>query len=146
MTVKLSGQEAAARIAVKYPDAVIGCDTLAVTLKSDYLLKVAEYLKDSPELSFNHLIDIAAVDYYDNFEIVYRLTSLQYNQSLVLKVPCHERVNPVLPSLTGLWRGADFMEREIFDLMGISFTGHPNLKRIFLWEGFTGHPLRKDFV
>jgi NADH-quinone oxidoreductase subunit C len=146
MTVKLSGQEAAARIAAKYPAAIVESDNQAAILKSEYLLQVVEYLKDGPELLFNHLIDITAVDYYDYFEVVYRLTSLQNNQSLVLKVRCPGRVDPALPSLTGLWRGADFMEREIFDLMGISFTGHPNLKRIFLWEGFTGHPLRRDFI
>jgi NADH-quinone oxidoreductase subunit C len=146
MTVKLSGQETADRIAVKYPAAVIESDNQAAIVKSEYLLKVAEHLRDSPELLFNHLIDITAVDYYEYFEVVYRITSLQHNQSLVFKVRCYERVNPALPSLTGLWRGADFMEREIFDLMGITFTGHPNMKRIFLWEGFVGHPLRRDFI
>jgi NADH-quinone oxidoreductase subunit C len=64
----------------------------------------------------------------------------------VLKARCYDRENPVLPSVVGLWRTADFQEREIYDLLGISFTGHPNLKRIALWEGFEGHPLRKDFL
>ncbi|GAH82618.1 unnamed protein product [marine sediment metagenome] len=64
----------------------------------------------------------------------------------MLKVRCYDRENPTLPSVVGIWRGADFQEREIFDLFGIGFEGHPNLRRIVLWEGFEGHPLRKDFL
>jgi NADH-quinone oxidoreductase subunit C len=64
----------------------------------------------------------------------------------MVKVQCYDRENPSLPSVVGLWQGADFQEREIYDLFGIRFEGHPNLKRIFLWEGFEGHPLRKDFI
>ncbi len=66
-------------------------------------------------------------------------------ESLVVKTRCYERDNPTLSSMVSLWRGADFQEREIYDLMGISFDGHPNLKRLFLWQGFKGHPLRKDY-
>ncbi len=128
-----------------FPEAVIESDNQAVIIKSEYLLKVADFLKNSPELAFNLLNDITSVDYFDYFEIIYRLTSLEHNNSLVLKVRCYDRENPEVPSVIGIWQGADFMEREIFDLMGISFTGHPNMKRIFLWEGFDGHPLRKDY-
>ena len=69
-----------------------------------------------------------------------------HNHSLVLKVRIDERENPSLPSVANLWQGADFQEREIYDLFGIRFEGHPNLKRIFLWEGFPGHPLLKGQV
>ena len=117
-----------------------------VTIKGEQLVKVAEYLKNAPELAFNYLTDITAVDYFEYFEVVYRLTSMQQNRSLVLKVRCDGRANPSVPSLTKLWMGANFMEREIYDLMGIVFPGHPNLKRIVLWEGFAGHPLRKDYL
>jgi NADH-quinone oxidoreductase subunit C len=86
------------------------------------------------------------VDYYDYFELVYQLTSLENNHSLVVKTRCYGRENLTVPSVVSLWRGADYQEREIFDLIGISFEGHPNMKRIVLWEGFVGHPLRKDFV
>ena len=146
MTVKLSGQEMAARLSAEFPALEIESDDLSVRIKSSDLLKLVDYLKNNPAFAFHLLIDITAVDYFDYFEVVYRFTSLAHNQNLVLKVRCDDRNNPVLPSLTGLWRGADFMEREIFDLMGIRFTGHPNMKRIFLWEGFDGHPLRKDSV
>ena len=74
------------------------------------------------------------------------LNSLEHNHSLVLKARCHDREDPALPSVVGLWQGADFQEREIYDLMGIRFEGRQNLKRIFLWEGFQGHPLRKDYL
>jgi NADH-quinone oxidoreductase subunit C len=105
-----------------------------------------EYLNKSPDLDFDYLNYVTAADYYDYFEVVYYLVSIKRNHGLVLKVRCHDRQNPSLPSVTGIWRGADFQEREIFDLFGISFEGHPNLRRIVLWEGFEGHPLRKDFL
>jgi NADH-quinone oxidoreductase subunit C len=109
-------------------------------------LTVAEYLHSDPDLDFDFLNHITATDYYDYFEVVYLLTSLKYNHQLTLKVRCYDREKPSLPSVYGVWRGADFQEREIFDLLGISFKGHPNLRRIVLWEGFEGYPLRKDFL
>ena len=78
--------------------------------------------------------------------MVYHLTSISHNQSLVIKTRIFDREDPVVPSVISLWRGADYQEREVWDLMGIRFTGHPNPKRIMLWEGFPGHPLRKDFI
>jgi len=146
MTLILTGQDTAKLIAARFPEAVIEFDSRAAIIKSEYLLKVAGFLKNSPEQAFTYLTDITSVDYYDYFEVVYRLTSLEKNTSLALKVRCYGRSKLQLPSVTGLWKGAVFMEREIFDLMGISFTGHPDLKRIFLWEGFNGHPLRKDYL
>ena len=93
-----------------------------------------------------NMVDITAVVYYVDFELVYRLVSLGHNHSLMLKTRCYDRDKPALPSVVSLWQGADYQEREIFDLMGISFDGHPNLKRIFLWQGYEGHPLRKDYL
>jgi NADH-quinone oxidoreductase subunit C len=146
MTVSLSGQEAARLITEKFPEAVSEVSDQAVVVKSESLFNVAEYLKNNPELDLNYLNYISAVDYFDYFELVYQLTSLQHNHSLVLKTRCQGRDNLAVPSVVSLWRGADFQEREIYDLMGISFEGHPNLKRIVLWEGFEGHPLRKDYL
>jgi NADH-quinone oxidoreductase subunit C len=146
MTVALFGQEIASKIAARFPNAVDESNHQAIVIKSESFLKVAEYLKNSPELQFNLLVDITSVDYWDYFELVYRLTSLEHNHSLILKLRCYGREKPEVPSLTGLWKGADMMEREVFDLMGISFKGHPRLKRVFLWEGFNGHPLRKDYI
>jgi NADH-quinone oxidoreductase subunit C len=146
MTIVLSGQEGTQIISEMFPEGVIESEPQAVVVKSNYFLKIAEFLKNGPDLAFDQLIDITSVDRYDYFEIVYRFTSLKYNRSLTLKLRCADRSHPTVPSLTGIWKGASLMEREVFDLMGIEFTGHPNMKRIFLWEGFNGHPLRKDFT
>ena len=146
MTRALSGQEIGTRLEEKFTGGVIESSQDAVLVKSESLLPVATYLKDTPGLDFDYLANLTAVDYFDYFEVVYHLTSLQHNHSLVLKTRCCGRDNLRLPSVVSLWRGADFQEREIYDLMGISFDGHPNLKRIFLWEGFEGHPLRRDYL
>jgi len=145
MTISLSGWEIAKQITKHFPDTVSEASDHAVLVKSDPLFEVAEFLKNSPEFAFDYLTNITAVDYYDYFELIYQLTSLKHNHSLVLKTRCYNRDNPALPSVVNLWRGADFQEREIHDLMGISFEGHPNLKPIVLWQGFEGHPLRKDY-
>ena len=146
MTIALSGSEVAKQIAKHFPDTISEASDHTVLVKSESLFKVAEYLKSSPEFDFDYLTHITAVDYYDYFELIYQLTSLGNNHSLVLKTRCYGRDNPTLPSLIGLWRGADYQEREIHDLMGITFEGHPNLKPIVLWEGFEGRPLRKDYL
>jgi NADH-quinone oxidoreductase subunit C len=145
MTAALSGKEIADRLEKQLPGSIVTSSQDSLAVKSEFLLSAAAFLKDTPGLDFNYLAAITAVDYYDYFEVVYQLTSLEHNHSLVVKTRCYERDNPTLPSMVSLWRGADFQEREIYDLMGISFDGHPNLKRIFLWQGFEGHPLRKDY-
>lgn len=146
MTIALSPGKLARQLAKKFPDAVIEAGAGGLLLKAEQLLAVMEYLKTSPDLDFDYLNHVTGVDYYDYLEVVYLLTSLKYNHQLVLKVRCYDREKPVLPSVAGLWQGADFQEREIFDLLGIGFEGHPNLRRIVLWDGFQGHPLRKDFL
>jgi NADH-quinone oxidoreductase subunit C len=146
MTLALSGQEIATGLEAEFPESIVEATANSLLLKAESLLPVATYLKNTPGLDFDYLTAITAVDYCDYFEVVYQLTSIQHNHSLVLKARCYERENPSLPSVVSLWRGADFQEREIYDLMGIIFEGHPNLKRIVLWEGFEGHPLRKDFL
>jgi NADH-quinone oxidoreductase subunit C len=146
VTVALSTSKIAKQLEKKLPEAVIEAGADSLLLKSDQLLAVAEYLNKTPDLAFDYLNYVTATDYYDYFEVVYYLVSMKHNHGLVLKVRCYDREKPTLPSVSGIWRGADFQEREIFDLLGISFEGHPNLRRIALWEGFEGHPLRKDFL
>jgi NADH-quinone oxidoreductase subunit C len=145
MITALSSREIAGHLSGKFPGAIEEAGKDSVLVKSDFLVPVAAYLKDTDSLKFAYLNYITAVDYYSYFEVVYQLTSLEYNHSVILKTRCYGRDNPSVPSVTGLWQGADFQEREIFDLMGIRFEGHPNLKRIFLWDGFPGYPLRKDW-
>jgi NADH-quinone oxidoreductase subunit C len=146
MTVLLSANEVAKELTKRFPQAQAQASNDAVLLKGEALFEVAEFLKNSPEFDFNYLNYITAIDYIDYFELVYQLTSLTHNHSAILKARCYDRENPVVPSVVKLWRGADFQEREIYDLMGIKFDGHQNMKRIVLWDGFEGHPLRKDYL
>lgn len=128
-------------------DAVVDLDDTAIWLKPENLLEVMRELKQNEQTHFDLLVNLTAVDYIDHFEMVYRLRSLLHNTVAVVKVKSgYGRTFTDMDSVYSVWRGADLMEREVWDLMGIRFLGHPNLKRIALWEGFKGHPLRKDFV
>jgi NADH-quinone oxidoreductase subunit C len=146
MTVALSGKDIASKIEEAIPQAITSVAGISITVKCEQLFQVAKFLKDSPRLEFDFLVNISGVDYLDHIEVVYHLVSLKHNHSLVLKTICLDRDNPVVPSVVSLWRGADLLEREEYDLVGIHFEGHPNLKRIYLWEGFLGHPLRRDYL
>ncbi len=146
MTTALPTLEVARQITERYPGAVIETADTAILINSEPLLDVATFLRDTPELEFDYLAHITAVDYYDYFEVIYQLVSIKHNHSLLLKTRCYGRDNLSLPSVVSLWQGADYQEREIYDLMGITFNGHPNMKRIVLWQGFEGHPLRKDYL
>jgi NADH-quinone oxidoreductase subunit C len=145
MTVALTAKEITSLLKDKFAGAIEEAGNNGALVKSESLTAVAAYLKDTESLKFEYLNYITAVDYYRYFEVVYQLTSLEYNRSVILKTRCYGRENPSLPSVAGIWQGADFQEREIYDLFGITFKGHPNMKRIFLWDGFQGYPLRKDF-
>ena len=146
MTTALNGEQVAREITELLPGAVVAADKAAVVVTSKSLFQVAEFLKNTPAFDFDYLTNLVAVDYMDYFEVVYHLISLKHNHSLVLRTRCHDRDRPVVPSMVNLWRSADFQEREAYDLMGIIFDGHPNLKRLLLWEGFVGHPLRRDYL
>ena len=146
MTVALSGKEIASTLEKQFPGSIVDSSQESLVVNNLFLLPVATFLKDTPGLDFDYPTSITAVDYYDYFEVVYQLTSIKHNHSLIVKTRCYGRDNPTIPSVVSLWRGADFQEREIYDLMGITFDGHPNMKRIFLWEGFQGYPLRKDYL
>jgi NADH-quinone oxidoreductase subunit C len=145
MTVALSAKDAITKLAKKFPEGLEEAGKESVLVKPETLLDVLSYLKDNEDFKLDYFNYITAVDYYTYFEVVYQLTSLAHNHSLVVKTRCYDHDNPTVPSVTGIWQGADFQEREIYDLMGIKFEGHYNMKRIFLWDGFPGHPLRKDF-
>lgn len=146
MTVALSGKAVATKLEQQFPTSTIEPNGDSLSVKGESLFELISFLRTTPDLEFDYLNSITAVDYFDYFEVVYHLTSIKHNHSLVVKTRCYDRGNPVVPSIVGLYQGADFQEREIYDLMGIRFEGHPNMKRIFLWEGFQGHPLRKDYL
>lgn len=118
----------------------------------DFLHDVCLYLRDTEGLYFDFLSNISAVDYHPDakFELVYHLTSIPYQSQLVLKVELFNdrKLNqlPQVPSVSGVWRTADWHEREAFDLMGVFFENHPDLRRILLPDDWEGYPLRKDYM
>ena len=146
MTKALPGEEIARRINEEFPGKAIRYDRTDVWVNPESLLDIARFLKETADLDFAFLNSITSVDYVEYFELVYHLVSLRHNHSLMLKTDCYGRGGPTVSSVVTLWQGAEFQEREIWDLMGVRFEGHPNMKRILLWEGFPGHPLRKDFL
>ena len=116
-----------------------------VRIESDALVDVCNYLKD--EHHFVFLTDIAGTDRYtsdERFEVIYNLVCLKYQTRLMLKVRCEEK-SPELMTVSTVWQGANWMEREVFDMFGVRFKGHPDLRRIFLPEDFDYFPLRKEF-
>ena len=120
-----------------------------VYVKRESLLEVARFLKTDPQFDMNVLMDLTAVDglwqdWSPRFEVVYHFFSLKYNHRLRVKVRLSEG-DASVASLTGLWPVADWFEREAWDMFGIKFEGHPNLKRILMYDAFVGHPLRKDY-
>ncbi|MBL7191515.1 NADH-quinone oxidoreductase subunit C [bacterium] len=118
-----------------------------VTIKKEGIHKVLQSLKEHPEFALNMLTDITAVDYLGQrprFEIVYHLTNVNKSLRIRIKAEVPER-SPEVETVTDLWLTADWLEREVFDMFGIKFKGHPDLRRILLYEEFSGHPLRKDY-
>ena len=153
------------QIKEKFGEAVLGTHDLfgdeTVMVKKDSLIEVLQFLKEGPEFDFNVLMDLTAVDYQTfgepgparayavegkgpRFEVVYHLYSTAKNHRLRIKAPV-EYKEPAVPSAAGLWPAANWYEREVWDMFGIRFEGHPNLKRILMYEQFLGHPLRKDY-
>ena len=110
---------------------------------------VLAWLRDTPGQEFNYLTDVTAVDYRDPerpLEVVYQLRSLARKADLRIKVALDKTQPLEVRSVYDLWRGADWLEREVYDMFGVSFVGHPDLRRILMWETYAeGHPLRKDF-
>lgn len=131
-----------------------------VNVPADALIDVLTFLRDDDAFIFDRLENVTSVDYKTYFEMVYHLFS--WNQHpietdiersneyrdmwLTLKVRIDDHDNPSVPSVTSVFPGAEYEEREVYDLMGITFKGHPDLRRILLADDFTGHPLRKDYV
>ena len=146
MTVAINCEETGKKLQEAIPGSIVSTGKADIVVESNKLLEVAGYLKNTAGLDFDYLTFVTAVDLLDYMEIVYRLVSLKHNQSLILKIRCYDRENPVVPSVVSLWRAAYYQEREIFDLFGIKFDGHPDMRRLLLWEGFVGHPLRRDYL
>ena len=137
----------------KFPEAITethnhrGDETAVV--EREAIVEVLLFVKNDSAFDLNMLMDLTAVDglemkWAPRFEVVYHLYSIAKNHRLRLKVKVDEK-NAAMPSVVDLWPVADWFEREVWDMFGIRFEGHPNLKRILMYEGFSGHPLRKDY-
>jgi NADH-quinone oxidoreductase subunit C/D len=128
------------------PGAIAGRDGDWLVLVPEQLQATAIYLRD--QLGYDYLTHLAATDYPDRLEIIYNLYSTRSDlrgPGIPFKVRVPDKASPQVPSLTPIYKSADFQEREVWDMFGVRFEGHPNLRRILLWEGFEGHPLRKDW-
>lgn len=146
MTIAVPGIELASALRGRFEHAVVDADAGSVWIKPASITEVCLFLRDNPEHDYKLLNSLTAVDYIEYFDVVYHLTSLTNRAIAVLKVRVYGRDNPRLPTVSGIWRGATLQEREVWDLLGIAFDEHPNLKRILTWEGFQGHPLRRDYL
>jgi len=139
----------------KFAGQVTGTSThagqVSVLLKREMIKDVCRFVRDEPSLKMDHLADLTAVDYSrypgdtgERFEVVYNMISTVHRHRIRLKVRLSES-DPRIDSVASVWHTADWHERETFDLMGINFTGHPDLRRILLPEDWVGHPLRKEY-
>ena len=120
---------------------------VAVTVTREKVHEVAQFLHDDPGMDFDYIVHVSSVDWPDDeerFEVVWEFYSVRKRQRIRLKARVPES-DCIVDSLTDLWKGADFMEREVFDMFGIQFEGHPDLRRILLPDVFTAFPLRKDY-
>ena len=139
--------EALAGIKLAFSNAVYDAEAAraAVYIGADELVAFLTFLHDDTALQLTRMENVTAVDWKDRFEMVYHLFSPVHMHWLTVKVTLPHDA-PVVPSATAVFPGVEFEEREVYDLMGITFTGHPDLRRVFHHENFVGHPLRKDFV
>lgn len=125
-------------------------DQMFIRVAAENLMAVMKSLRDDPALKFEQLIDLTCVDYLnfpkatDRFGVNYSLLSLTHGHRLWVKCFVNDPA-PKVPSVFSIWKGADWMEREVFDMFGVVFEGHPDLRRILTWDGFEANPLRKDY-
>src|SRR5574341_86612 len=138
------------KIKSKYTDAIIETvefrGELTVVIKKEILVEICKFLRDDPDLRFDHLSDVSGVDFLERnprFDISYHMYSIPTNHRLRLKVRVNE--DETVTSVTSVWSTANWHEREIFDMFGVKFDNHPDLRRILMSDDWVGHPLRKDY-
>lgn len=122
--------------------------TIDLTIPADKLIDVCKILKNDPELEFDWMVDAVGVDRFQKnlrFEVIYNLRSRKHKDRIFFRVKINDSKNPESPSVAGVWEAADWYEREAYDMVGIKFTGHPDLRRMYMPEEFEYYPLRKDF-
>jgi NADH/F420H2 dehydrogenase subunit C len=118
---------------------------LNVMIQATDWLPLAEALRNHSALDFDYLFCLTGVDWKTHLSVVYHLTSKKYGHSLVVKAKLDDRNDPVIETVCGIWRTAEFHEREVYDLLGVRFRNHPDLRRLFLTDDWKGFPLRKDY-
>ena len=135
-------------VKAQFSEAVVATDDTVkspfITIAAPWLLQVMQFLRDEPTLRFDMLLIVTGVDYPDSIASVYHLTSIGLKHHVAVKVHL-PREQPEVDSVSALWPAADWHERETFDMMGIVYKGHPNLRRILCPEDWEGYPLRKDY-
>ena len=146
----MNAPEILQKLAARFPDAGLALQGQlpsdpSITLPASLLVDAARFLKGEPDLAFDFLRCLGGVDFKDRMETVYHLYSMRHNHSIVLKVSLPSQ-NLEVDSVSSIWSSANWFERETFDLLGIRFAGHPDLRRIMLPPDWDGHPLRKDFA
>jgi NADH-quinone oxidoreductase subunit C len=148
---QLKNHPAIARLLAWKTEAVQGVkfdrDEMTIYVERDDIREACVLLKEDPGCPFNFLSDVTCVDWYPSeprFEVIYHLLSIPNKERVRLKVRLNSS-SPAVESLTSVWPGANYFEREVFDLFGVRFTGHPYLRRILMPEDWEGHPLRKDY-
>lgn len=146
MTTTVTGLEIAGVVEDRFPGAVEDAQPEFVVIKPEILVEVLKWLRDEDDHWYKFLSSLTGVDRIDWFEVVYHIESFKHNRAMAVKVRSDDRENPSVPSVVPVWEGAQLQEREAYDLLGIRFEGNPDLRRIFLWEGFAGWPLRKDYL
>jgi NADH-quinone oxidoreductase subunit C len=117
-----------------------------INVEPELIHKVAKTLKDSGETSFDYLYCITGVDYGDSLGVIYHLESTKHKHTVVLKTKTADKSNPVIPTVSDIWHTAEYHEREVYDFFGITFKNHPDMRRFFLEESWSGYPLRKDYT
>jgi NADH-quinone oxidoreductase subunit C len=150
------------KIRAQFPDAILDINTFRgdtrILVKRETIVDICRLMRDDPDLQYNFFVECLGVDYLDRYEdhryeVVYNLYSLPYekdgvkvgkNHRIFLKVPVPED-DPIVPSVTEVYQGANFPEREIYDMFGVRFAGHPDLRRILMSDDWVGHPQRKDY-
>jgi len=143
---QLEGTRVAERLEAAFPGVVTRSNDEWVEVVPARVIEALQWLRDDDELDAAQLSSLTAVDRHNHFEVVYHLQSLDRNHQIVVKALLTDHDTPALPSSYPVYRGALLQEDEVYDLFGIRFDGHPNLRRLFLWDGYLGHPLRKDFL
>ena len=147
------------KVQEKYPDAILDVSDargeLTIAVRKDTIYELMAFLKNDSELAYNFLADVTAVDYsamedvlmkyeYARFMVVYHLLSTEMKERLRVKVPVHEKELSI-PSVASIWKVANWLERETYDMFGIDFENHPDLRRILMPDDYEGYPLRKDY-